>query len=164
MASPEKVVRIDSLLAGLFVKRQWDRRLGLHAIFQNWSEVVGKEIARQAQPQVIRGTVLWINVSDSVWMQQLHLQKLHLLENINASLPGPEKISDVRFQIEAALGQEKRAATSAAEPVPPPQPLDQEALRAFERLAAAITDDETRTRLISLWKKAHSFPPASGRE
>lgn len=163
MASPEKVIRIDSLLAGLFEKRQWDRRLGLHAIFQNWPGVVGKEIARQAEPHVIRGTVLWVNVSDSVWMQQLHLQKLHLLEKINASLPGPEKISDLRFQVNAALGQEE-SAPEVPEPVSTPRPVDPQALKDFERLVAAIGDAETRNRLLSLWKKAHGFPPALGRE
>jgi hypothetical protein len=163
MASPEKVIRIDSLLAGLFEKRQWDRRLGLHAIFQNWPGVVGKEIARQAEPHVIRGTVLWVNVSDSVWMQQLHLQKLHLLEKINASLPGPEKISDVRFQVDAALGREE-ATPEAHKQAPPLQSIDPEALKDFERLVASIVDPETRSRLLSLWKKAHRFPSPAGGE
>lgn len=163
MASSEKITRIDRLLAGLFAKRQWDKRLGLHAIFRSWPEVVGKAIARQAAPHVIRGTVLWVNVSDSVWMQQLHLQKPHLLEKINASLPGPETISDLRFQVDAALGQEEPA-PEVPGPVSSPRPVDPQALKDFERLVAAIGDAETRNRLLSLWKKAHGFPPAPGRE
>lgn len=154
MAAPEKITRIDSLFAELFKKRQWDKRLGLHAVFRNWPEVVGQEIAERTAPQVIRGTVLWIAVSDSVWMQQLHLQKQALLEHVNAHVLGGEKISDIRFQVDAALGEEKRAAESP-QPVASPQPVDPEMQKGFEGLLTAIDDAELRTRLLALWRKAH---------
>jgi len=154
MAAPEKIIRIDSLFAELFKKRQWDKRLALHAVFRNWPEVVGQEIAERTEPQVIRGTVLWIAVSDSVWMQQLHLQKQALLEHVNANLRGSEKISDIRFQIDAALGEEKMVADSPP-PVFPPPPVDPEKQKSFEGLISAIGDAELRTRLLTLWRKAH---------
>lgn len=154
MAAPEKIIRIDSLFAELFKKKQWDKRLALHAVFRNWPEVVGPELAERTAPQVIRGTVLWIAVSDSVWMQQLHLQKQSLLEHVNANVRGSEKISDIRFQIDVTLGEEKMAAES---PQPPasPQPIDPEEQKGFERLIGAIGDAELRTRLLALWRKAH---------
>jgi len=154
MAAPEKIIRIDSLFAELFKKRQWDKRLALHAVFRNWPQVVGPEIAERTEPQVIRGTVLWIAVSDSVWMQQLHLQKQGLLEQINANVRGSEKISDIRFQIDAALGEEKMVAAPQKQ-VAPSQPVDPEEQKGFERLIAAIGDGELRTRLLALWQKAH---------
>ena len=154
MVAPEKIIRIDSLFAELFKKRQWDKRLALHAVFRNWPQVVGLEIAERTEPQVIRGTVLWIAVSDSVWMQQLHLQKQTLLEQINANVRGAEKISDIRFQIDAALGEEKMVVESPA-PVASPRPIDPEEQKGFEGLIAAIGDGELRTRLLALWRKAH---------
>lgn len=153
MAAPEKITRIDSLFAELFKKRQWDKRLALHAVFRNWPQVVGPEIAERTEPQVIRGTVLWIAVSDSVWMQQLHLQKQALLERINANVRGSEKISDIRFQVDAALGEEKMLADSP--PSAAPKPVDPEAQKGFEGLISAIGDSELRTRLLALWRKAH---------
>jgi len=154
MTAPEKIIRIDSLFAELFKKRQWDKRLALHAVFKNWPQVVGPEIAERTEPQVIRGTVLWIAVSDSVWMQQLHLQKQALLEQINANVRGSEKISDIRFQIDAVLGEEKVVAESP-KPVATPQPIDPEEQKGFEGMIAAIGDKELRTRLLALWRKAH---------
>jgi hypothetical protein len=154
MAATEKIIRIDSLFAELFKKRQWDKRLGLHAVFLDWPQVVGPEIAERTEPQVIRGTVLWIAVSDSVWMQQLHLQKQALLEQINANVRGSEKISDIRFQINAALGEEKVEVDNQ----PPDalvQSVDPEAQKSFELLIAAIGDAELQTRLLTLWRKAH---------
>ena len=153
MAAPEKIIRIDSLFAELFTKRQWDKRLALHAVFRNWSEVVGPEIAERTEPQVIRGTVLWIAVSDSVWMQQLHLQKQALLEHINANIRGSEKISDVRFQIDAALGEEKLLAASPPPAAAPPL-VDPEKQKGFEGMLTAIGDAELRLRLLALWRKA----------
>lgn len=153
MAAPEKIIRIDSLFAELFKKRQWDKHLALHAVFRDWPQVVGPEIAERTAPQVIRGTVLWIAVSDSVWMQQLHLQKQALLEHINANIRGSEKISDVRFQIDAALGEEKMVANSL--PPATAMPLvDPEKQKGFEGMIAAIDDAELRTRLLALWRKA----------
>jgi len=154
MAVPGKITRIDSLFAELFKKRQWDKRLALHAVFRNWPEVVGPEIAERTEPQVIRGAVLWIAVSDSVWMQQLHLQKQALLEHVNAHVRGSEKISDIRFQIDAALGEEKMEADSPKPAVAPP-PVDPEEQKSFEGLIGAIGDAELRTRLLALWQKAH---------
>ena len=154
MVAPEKITRIDALFAELFKKRQWDKRLALHAVFRNWAEVVGPEIAERTEPQVIRGTVLWIAVSDSVWMQQLHLQKQELLEHINAHVRGSEKISDIRFQIEAALGEEKMA-DDTPPPIVSPPPVAPEEQEGFERMIAAIGDAELRRRLLALWSKAH---------
>ncbi|MFA7383421.1 MAG: DUF721 domain-containing protein [Desulfurivibrionaceae bacterium] len=154
MAAPEKIIRIDALFSELFKKRQWDKRLALHAVFRNWPQVVGPELAERTAPQVIRGTVLWVAVSDSVWMQQLHLQKQALLEHINASLRGNAKISDVRFQIDATLGEEKVVAENPS-PVAPPPPIDPEEQKGFERMIAAIGDAGLRTRLLALWRKAH---------
>ena len=154
MAAPEKIIRLDALFSELFKKRQWDKRLALHGVFRNWPQVVGPEIAERTAPQVIRGTVLWIAVSDSVWMQQLHLQQQALLEHINANVGGSEKISDIRFQIDAALGEEKVVAESPPPAVPPP-PIDPEEQKGFERMIGAIGDGELRMRLLALWRKAH---------
>ncbi|MHB1227968.1 MAG: DciA family protein [Desulfurivibrionaceae bacterium] len=154
MSVPGKITRIDSLFVELFKKKQWDKRLALHAVFRNWPQVVGQEIAERTEPQVIRGTVLWIAVSDSVWMQQLHLQKQTLLEHINANVRGGEKISDIRFQIDAALGEEKMVA-DIPQPAASPKPIDPEEQKGFEGLLGSIGDAELRTRLLALWRKAH---------
>jgi hypothetical protein len=87
-------------------------------------------------------------------MQQLHLQKQALLEQINANVRGDEKISDIRFQIDAALGEEKMVA-DIPPPVAAPQPIDPEEQKGFERLIGAIGDVELRIRLLALWRKAH---------
>ena len=65
-------------------------RLGLgtvveqHAIFGEWAERVGPEIARAARPHRVDGDTLIVLVRDSAWMSELSLRQRELLACINA--------------------------------------------------------------------------------
>src|SRR5210317_2511439 len=97
---PEEISR---LLSSVFDNRKWRSKLELHRVFEFWDRTVGKEIAAVAQPTLIRSrSVLWVKVRDSIWMQQLHLQKMLLLEKINRQLNG-EQLSDIHFQLDSSL-------------------------------------------------------------
>lgn len=157
------LTRMGSLLAALIRQRHWDKQVGLHAVFDLWPRAVGREIAKRSAPRVIRGTVLWVGVTDSVWMQQLHLLKQELLQRINDSLPGREKISDLRFQLDTGLGDGDKSEMPAPVGAPSALPLDQEQLRLFAGLARSVDDADLQERLLSLWKKAHQFPPPEER-
>ncbi len=151
MSEHSKITDIGSLLRDVLKKRQWSRRLGLHAVFQFWNEVVGRDIASRAQPSVIRGTVLWVCVSDSVWMQQLHLQKTLLLERINKRLPGSEtRITDIRFQIDANLGKKAKAVEKRRVPCHTASP---EELARLEELISGVGDAEIRQVIKDVWLK-----------
>lgn len=150
MNRKQGAIPISGVLAGLFAERHWEERLGQHQLFQFWDEVVGAEIARQARPAVIRGTVLWVEVIDSIWMQQLHLQKIMLLAALNSRLPG-DGLSDIRFRIGRGLG-EKEAKPTPAKKSRRKQP-DPEKQRRFANLLTALPDVETRARLLSLWER-----------
>ena len=144
-----KPVEISRLLSAVFLNKKWHSKLELHRIFEFWNSTVGKEIAAVAQPSLIRpGNVLWVKVTDSVWMQQLHLQKMLLLEKINQQLHG-EKISDIRFQLNSSL-------------TPPPEPepkkstpllLDTKKEQEFDKLISSLDNDDLKASLKSLWVK-----------
>jgi len=143
---PEK---INSLLAGLFRQSGWQDKLDLHAVFSFWDEMVGKRISEQARPSVIRGTVLWVLVSDPVWMQQLHLQKILLLEKINQRLAG-QKLTDIRFKL--AHGGQKGPPAEKGGP-PAEKEIDQGKKQAFSQLTSGIKNDEIKKALQSFWAK-----------
>ena len=73
-------IEISRLLSGVIENKKWRSKLELHRVFELWQSIVGQEIAAVAQPSLIRGHVLWVKVAESIWMQQLHLQKMLLLE------------------------------------------------------------------------------------
>ena len=151
MAKSKKPENMSDLLGGLFQRRNWQGRFRMHALFSFWDEVMGEDLALRAQPDLIRGTVLWVRVSDSIWMQQLHLSKNLLMEKVNGRL-GEEKITDIRFRIDPTLGRAK----PEPEPEPPPQPVDPERLRKAEAMFAELADKELQQTLRRLWIKTET--------
>jgi len=145
---------IKSLLARVIRKKKWQRRMGLHAAFRHWNEIVGPDISSRAQPAYMRGTVLWVEVSDSIWMQQLHLQKLLLLDLINHRL-GMEGISDIRFRLNCKLAC---AGPAAPTPKSVPRTVDKQQLAEFEKNLASLRDEEIKNSLRRLWTRYHTNP------
>ena len=144
---------LKGLLARVIRKKKWQRRMELHAVFRFWNEIVGPDISKRAQPACLRGTVLWVEVSDSIWMQQLHLQKLLLLDLINRRL-GTNGIADIRFKLNSELG-----CTGPEEPAPQPgRPVDKRKLAEFEKHLAQLQDEEIKTSLRRLWTRYHTSP------
>jgi hypothetical protein len=143
-----KPVELSRLLSSVFENKNWRSKLELHRVFEFWNSTVGKEIAAVAQPSLIRGHVLWVKVTDSVWMQQLHLQKILLLEKINQQFQ-EEKISDIHFQLNSSLS-------------PPPEPeikkpkqvfLDKKEEQKFDKLISSLENDDLKVSLKNLWVK-----------
>ncbi|MDX1775267.1 MAG: DUF721 domain-containing protein [Desulfobulbales bacterium] len=144
-------VEISRLLADVFAHKKWRAKLELHRIFEYWDSVVGKEIAAVAQPSLIRGRVLWVKVADSVWMQQLQLQKILLLEKINKQL-GKEKISDIHLQLDSSLPAPAEPENRKKQPVFPDKKEEQQ----FDELISFLENDDLKASLKSLWVKMHS--------
>lgn len=145
-----KPTPIRTLLESLIADKGWEGRVELHKVFAFWDELVGPDIARQAQPQVIRKTVLWVRVSDSVWMQQLHLLKTMLLDRLNSRLQ-KHKLTDLRFQLDSTLGREQEdAGRQAVQPAHVPSPEEK---KQFETLLAAIGDEEVKAAIRRCWLK-----------
>jgi len=142
-------MKIGRLLSGVAEDKKWRSKLELHRVFELWQAIVGPEIAAVAQPSLIHGHILWIKVTDSIWMQQLHLQKLLLLEKINKQLHD-EKFSDIHLQLDSTLS-------------PPPTPrfekktktvsLDKKEEHEFDRLISSLKNEDLRKSLKSLWVK-----------
>jgi len=141
-------VEINRLLSAVFENKKWRSKLELHRVFEFWDRTVGKEIAAVAQPSLIRGHVLWIKVKDSIWMQQLHLQKMLLLENINKQLDG-EKLSDIHLQLDSSLSTPPEPENKKSKPVS----LDKRQEQEFDKLIGFLENDDLRGSLKSLWVK-----------
>ena len=62
------------------------QRLDDYGVWPIWNEVVGKTIARNAQPEKIRNGTLFVKVTSPVWMQQLQFMKEMIVDKINLRL------------------------------------------------------------------------------
>lgn len=151
MSRKKKIVKIDTLLGELFANRDWQQHLDRNRIFEFWSEAVGVDIAAHAQPKLIRGKVLWVNVTDSIWMQQLHLMKEHLRQVINDRLAGDVEVIDIRFNLVTTLRSilaEKKEINQKPSEKPAPDPKK---LAAFENMISAISDVGARESFRTIW-------------
>lgn len=158
---------LGDLLSGLVVSRSWQSRLRLHQVFTFWNDVVGPDIARHAQPQVIRGAVLWVGVSDAIWMQQLQFERQYLLEAINARLRvaqsglnaqstreqnGDVCLTELRLTLDLSLANQQNMISRT----PPPNPtVDQEELAKFTAMLSSITDLDLKQSMIRVWLAMH---------
>ena len=73
-------------------------RLEEYAVWPIWNDVVGKVIARNAQPEKIRNGTLFVKVSSPVWMQQLQFMKDMIAAKLNHRLKG-EIVKNIFFMV-----------------------------------------------------------------
>jgi hypothetical protein len=130
---------------------EWAGKLKVHKVFDYWDEVVGEEISRISAPHLIREKVLWVNVTDSVWIHHLHLTKNILLEALNQRL-GTVLLVDIRFRSDPSVEKElkKKESPPVTHRVTQPDP---DKLSRFERMTSSIPDKELRQTLIRAWTK-----------
>ena len=171
MAVANSPTDLGSLLASVLTQKDWQRRLRLHQVFLFWDEVVGMEIARHAQPQVIKGDVLWLTVSDSIWMQQLQFERQHILVLLNTRLAAGKDqsviatrlgdgafdaphLTNLRFTLDSTFGRHQP--TRQKQPVA--QEIDPEQFHQFSASLNSIADQETRESMKRLWLVMHRRP------
>ena len=86
-------------------------RLDEYGVWPIWREVVGKMIARNAQPEKIRNGTLFIKVSSPVWMQELQFMKEMIAGKLNQRLNG-EIVKNIFFMVGRIDEAESDAANS----------------------------------------------------
>jgi hypothetical protein len=91
-----------------------------------------------------------VSVSDSVWMQQLHLLKDMLLEKLNKRIK-KEKLVDLRFQLDVdVVRTETKEDDGCHLPIALPNPARVEE---FDHMLESIEDDDIRESIRKCWLK-----------
>lgn len=149
MSNPVSLAR---LLDEMISRKNWSKKISQHAVFDLWPEIVGEDIAQRTCPYVIRGSVLWVRVSDSVWMQQLHFQKPLILDKINKRLRS-SVISDLRFQVDSNLDRVASDDNKGNQEVGASLEDPRES-EAFEHMLELVTDDmEVQKVVKKCWER-----------
>jgi Dna[CI] antecedent, DciA len=134
------------LLPQLSKHQGWEEQLDMHSLFGRWSELLDRHTALHCKPLKIINKVLWVEVENSAWLQQLQFQTVPILEILNNAL-SISRIEGLRF----CVADQEEAAKVETGPVlcyvPPPA----EDLAAFERQVESISDEEVREALIRFW-------------
>ena len=72
-----------------------------NAVSQNkalniWNDIVGKNVAKNTEPDRVEHGVIIVKVSSPTWRQELYFQKKEIIQKINNTI-GKNVIRDIRF-------------------------------------------------------------------
>lgn len=137
---------INGFLSSFTGQQGWNEQLDLHSVFLRWNDLVDSDIANHCQPLKIVKNVLWIEVENSAWLQQLQFQTIPLLIILNKSFRS-SKLEGLRFCLAANEKTEKEEKEISLRYVQPPV----QDVEAFEKQAEAILDKDSREALLRLW-------------
>ncbi len=113
--------RVGAILEKTLKKMSLDRKLKEHEIWNVWNSVVGEHVSRHAQPDFMRNKILFVKVSSSPWMQQLHYMGVGIVEALKKRL-GTHIIEEIRFKLGEVDPQLKSTTTplQSSNPIPSP--------------------------------------------
>jgi hypothetical protein len=117
---------------------------------QQWQAIAGTQVAAVTYPEGIRGRVLFVTVSDAIWLQQLTFYHAQLLHNIRQAL-GDVPIARLHFTLASSVRQFAPDAEETSKL--PHQPLTGEEERQVLERTAAITDPELREAVRRAWRR-----------
>ena len=143
---------LDSVIKDIAHDLKFEDKMEQVMLYRLWKDAVGDAVARNASPVLVRGGVLHVNVTSSVWMQELHFLRDMLLEKINAGLSGT-KIKDIRFKVGPVVSPVQQQSP----PGPLPE-LDINEKLATETESAKINDPELREvfqEFMAAYLKSH---------
>ncbi|MCX8092647.1 MAG: DUF721 domain-containing protein [Candidatus Goldbacteria bacterium] len=89
---------IKDIIEKLIKKTKFKELNETNFILENWEEIVGKDIADNTFPVKLYKHTLFINVKNSVIMEEMIYKKNELIEKIN-SVFKEKKIKNIIFKI-----------------------------------------------------------------
>jgi hypothetical protein len=129
-------------------------------IWREWEEVVGHETALNAWPHHIDSKgVLFVVVSDSIWMQQLSFQRHVLLSLLNQRLQA-RKLKDIRMFLGNVLAT-RRVCGESGRTIGHKRPLTVNVTEELEKRADALVEPIADEELKGLVKQLYIISEAT---
>lgn len=96
--SLKQCVHISGILSDLLKAHRQTRGKELDLILEVWEAALGDQISKNARPTAYKNRLLWVEVADSVWHQQLQFLKSDMMLRINHKLETP-LVDSLKFTI-----------------------------------------------------------------
>jgi predicted nucleic acid-binding Zn ribbon protein len=91
-------IHIGNILETVIKKYQGQNDTGMTRIWDLWESSIEGQIAENAHPSAFKGQLLLVNVSSSVWVQQLQFLKADIIDKLNKAA-GKEMVNEIRFKV-----------------------------------------------------------------
>src|SRR5215510_14121351 len=122
----------------------------LGQLVRHWHTIAGPQLAAVTQPESIRARVLFVTVSDAIWLQQVTFYQAQLLENMRRVL-GDVPITKLHFTL--AMSSLRQPVFSSPEEVlesVPPTAVEEQQM---QESTAGIADPELREAVRRAWQR-----------
>lgn len=152
-------VNVADLLPSLVRHKGWEKQLDLHSIFPRWQSLVNEDFAKHAVPLKIVREVLWLEVENSSWLQQLQYGKFELLADLNDFL----RLGYLK-DIKMVLPSKKDKLSFNPEEKGPPIRFERpssEKIASFQQQVDCIGDEKCRDALMQFWYLANACKKSS---
>ena len=135
------------------------KRLKTEQLSVLWPKLVGPTVAKIAYPAQFRSGTLFIDVTDSVWMQELKFQEAELIGRLNETL-GEALVRRLFFQLARIPPPEVNPQTETKIAPPAVGPLDPQQELALEHEVAGVRDPQLREVLKDFRRRMLQARPA----
>jgi hypothetical protein len=102
-----KPVRLGDVLSGVVARLGLERDLDDYRLLQAWDEIVGPQVARNAQPMKLDARRLVVAVKNATWLQELTLLRRDICLRLNEWM-GRDVVREL-FLVIGRLDEEPKA-------------------------------------------------------
>ena len=138
------------VLAQALRQRGFGHLVLLARVVQYWHTIAGPQLAAVTQPESIRARVLFVTVSDAIWLQQVTFYQAQLLENMRRVL-GDMPITRLHFML--AMSSPRQPVSTSPEAVLEPVLLTAVEAQQVQEDTAGIADPELREAVRRAWQR-----------
>ena len=98
--APKNEIEVGGLVPGILRNMGLEQELWQKQLFEEWVSLVGPQIARNARPGQVEGTILTVYVTSSVWLNELsRFAKPQMVQKLKAKF-GANRIRGIRLQLD----------------------------------------------------------------
>jgi predicted nucleic acid-binding Zn ribbon protein len=144
--------KLSGIIARLMRQEGYERPSREGPVFKRWSVVVGDLLTEKSRPMAVRKGVLVVQVSDSVWMHELQMQKSVIMERI-CDLVGPDVVLDIRWTIRGDRPIRGARKKLQGRPAAPRRCLNMEERAWVQAVSTQTKDPDLRTQIERLLTK-----------
>jgi hypothetical protein len=145
------IQRLGNVLQGILKKHNIFFDSEEQRLLEVWQKAVGPNISAQTRPDRLRRNTLFVKVSSSAWMHQLHILKQEIIEKINELL-GKELIKNVHFFI-GEIPSAMPASSNGSSFSPGSYPLRDKDKKLIEKSISSVEDPELKEILRRVMTK-----------
>jgi predicted nucleic acid-binding Zn ribbon protein len=96
--SLKQCVHIGGIISELLKTHKQTCGRELTLILEIWEDALGEQISGHARPAAYKNRLLWVEVANSVWHQQLQFLKPDMIARINHKL-GIALVENIKFKV-----------------------------------------------------------------